>query len=238
MPSRAQPGGDVGVLRRVVEQDEVGAAGEDGLDVGRDAVAQVGHFGGGGRIVAPGGAADDGGTGADGEEQLGRGGDERDDATRGRGDRDRVARVVHDAAAGRRRRGRPAGGLPEQQCRERGESNQDAGNGNRPSPGSKTGGARRQLTRSTTPPTLPRGYCWWRERRGLLASGLRSPSRLPSGVVSEEFGLLRGRARYSGGAAPVLHRFPSVPVRVVRLCLAAQAYGAGRRPQERARAPP
>src|SRR6476660_7701646 len=37
-----------------------------------------------------------------------------------------------------------------------------------------------------TPPTLPRGYTWWRERRGLLASGLRSPSRFTSGVVRED----------------------------------------------------
>ena len=98
----AQASGDLGVLRGVVEDDEVRTAREDGFDVGRDAVAQVGHFGGGGRIVAPGGPADDGGAGADGEEQLGRGGNERDDATRGHRDHDRVTRVVHDPGAGRR----------------------------------------------------------------------------------------------------------------------------------------
>ena len=82
----------------------------------------------------------------------------------------------------------------------------------------------------------PEGIAWWRERRGLLASGLRSPSRFPSGVVSEE-SASEGRARYSGGAAPVLHRFPSVPVRVLRLFCGASL--SVRPPAARApRAPP
>ncbi len=57
----------------------------------------------------------------------------------------------------------------------------------------------------------PRGLVW-RERRGLLASGPRSPSRFPSGFVSGV-----GSARYSGGAAPDLHRLPKISVRVKRL---------------------
>jgi hypothetical protein len=34
-------------------------------------------------------------------------------------------------------------------------------------------------------PTLPRGLHGWNERRGLLASGPRPPSRFPSGVKDE-----------------------------------------------------
>src|SRR3954453_6064773 len=34
---------------------------------------------------------------------------------------------------------------------------------------------------SCTPPTPPRGFVRWHERRGLLAPGLHSPSRFPSG---------------------------------------------------------
>src|ERR687893_2168000 len=39
--------------------------------------------------------------------------------------------------------------------------------------------------RATNPP--PRAS-WWHEQRGLLASGLHSPSRFPSGVLSGEPG--------------------------------------------------
>src|SRR6185295_5481352 len=65
---------------------------------------------------------------------------------------------------------------------------------------------------ATNPP--PRAS-WWHERRGLLATGLHSPSRFPSGVLSGEPGLERPGTRYSGGAAPDLHRLPSIPVRVI-----------------------
>lgn len=54
------------------------------------------------------------------------------------------------------------------------------------------GGERRENSVGT-PPTLPRGLVWWHERRGLLASGLHSPSRLPSGVLSGAPGL-KGQA--------------------------------------------
>ena len=115
-------------------------------------------------------------AGADREQQLGRGGNERDDAPRGGGDDDRVARIVHDAMGRRCGGGRQAG------CS---RSRPRARRSERPGmPEMKTAhprGRRRRCTtakeRSTTPPTLPRGYSWWRERRGLLASGLRSPSR-------------------------------------------------------------
>src|SRR3990172_7343501 len=55
--------------------------------------------------------------------------------------------------------------------------------------------------------TLPRGNRGWHERGGLLAWGSRPPSRLPSGMVSGGCS-----APHSGGAAPALHRLPSVRV--------------------------
>src|SRR3954467_12596656 len=66
---------------------------------------------------------------------------------------------------------------------------------------------------SCTPPTLPRGFVRWHERRGLLAPGLHSPSRFPSGDEWSA-GPQGPASRYSGGAAPGLHRLPSSPVRV------------------------
>jgi hypothetical protein len=61
---------------------------------------------------------------------------------------------------------------------------------------------------ATNPP--PRAS-WWHERRGLLASGLHSPSRFPSGVLSGGPGRSGPGTRYSGGAAPDFHRLPSNP---------------------------
>ena len=75
----------------------------------------------------------------------------------------------------------------------------------------QTGNGRTRAVRGwpVSPPIPPPRVAWWRECGGLLASGPRSPSRFPSG------GAERGdHARYSGGAAPDLHRLPRICVRV------------------------
>ena len=102
---------------------------------------------------------------------------------------DGIAGIVHDADARCRRPAcRQDGDRGEQPAEAVGEvavERRSVGNRNRPSP--EVGGWAMSDGRgpSSAPPTLPRGCSWWRERRGLLASGLRSPSRFPSGVVSE-----------------------------------------------------
>ena len=117
------------------------------------------------------------------------------------------------ARAAARRRGRAGAASNETQA-----GNSRSGNRNPPVPrggGRAMSDGESSRRHATDPP--PR-VSWWRERRGLLASGLRSPSRLPSGVVSEEPASWSG-ARYSGGAAPVLHRLPSIPIRVASIVL-------------------
>ena len=95
----------------------------------------------------------------------------------------------------------------------------------------------RAIGHATNPP--PRAS-WWHERRGLLASGLHSPSRFPSGVEWRAWPRGPG-TRYSGGAAPVLHRLPSIPVRVRLFCsasLPAQTPGRKRGRERMAYQPP
>ena len=93
----AKPARDGGVLAGVVENDEIGPAGNHGLDVRPDAVAQIGHGFGGGRIVTVGRAAHHGGIRPDGEQKLGGSGDERNDPAGRCGEVDRVTRIVDDA---------------------------------------------------------------------------------------------------------------------------------------------
>jgi hypothetical protein len=98
-----EPGRRLGMLRGVVEDDEVRSRREDRLEVGVDAGAEIGNGGHLGGIIAPLGTSDDRRPGTDSEEELGAGGDQRDHTFRRHPDRDRVARVVHhDDGAGRR----------------------------------------------------------------------------------------------------------------------------------------
>src|SRR4051812_50188030 len=88
---------------------------------------------------------------------------------------------------------------------------------------------------SCTTPTLPRGFVRWHERRGLLASGLHSPSRFPSGdewsaglegqLPVTVAGARRGFSRLPGG--PLGFFFFSTPVYLFRHP-AAQEGGEGR----------
>jgi hypothetical protein len=68
--------------------------------------------------------------------------------------------------------------------------------------------SRRAAGHATNPP--PRAS-WWHERRGLLASG--TPLAFPVSQWRCEWRAWPEwpGARYSGGAAPVLHRLPSAP---------------------------
>jgi hypothetical protein len=78
----------------------------------------------------------------------------------------------------------------------------------------QTGNGRTRAVRGwpVSPPIPPPRVAWWRECGGLLASGPRSPSRFPSGALERGW-----YARYSGGAAPELHRLPRISARVERL---------------------
>ena len=172
---RPQPARDRGVLRGVVEHDQIGTAREHRLDVGIDAVAEVGHpwrprrdsrtTRCGPTTTAP---------GADGEQQLGGGGDERDDAA---GGRRRAATVspasstTEVAAAAERSRRHGAGAGDSSRAR-RGARHAKPEMKDRPSSGPKTGGARqrRRGRHATDPP--PRVH--------LVARTERSPGFGPS----------------------------------------------------------
>ena len=121
MPARAKPRGGLGVASRVVEEDQVGSSGEHRLEVGADPVAQVAHRFRGRRVVAPGRPTDDRVTGADGEEQLGCGGNQRGDSAGRRRHGDGIARIVYQTKMARRGSRRSAGGHRGEQPRKQSE---------------------------------------------------------------------------------------------------------------------
>ena len=104
-PAESLGGGAVGA--RLVQQHQVGFRGDDRLDIGIDPVAEVGHRGGLGGIVAPGGASHQPMARAEREDQLGGRGHQRHDAGWRRGERERDAGVV-DQLTGNGGRRRPA----------------------------------------------------------------------------------------------------------------------------------
>ena len=204
-----------------------------------DAVAQVGHGGGGGGIVAPG--------------RCGR-------RRRGPAPMAKSSSVVAGMSETMRRAAarRPRPCRPHRpRCRRAGRRRADGAAGGEPRAAAPASAANRtrvpemetarprgrgravrdgELAPSTRHQPSPEGIAWWRERRGLLASGLRSPSRLPSGVVSEESASerpcplqWRGRA----GIAPASER-PHSRTSIVSSRL--KCTGPARAPQERARA--
>ena len=144
MRELAEPRGDDRMLGGVVEDDEIGPCRDDGLDVGVDPGAEIGDCGGLAGVVAPLRAPHHGAPGADGEEQLGAGGDQRDDAGGGNPDGHGVAGIVHhDDGAGTRTR------LAAGQHGERRGAEQEAESGNRathPSPGGDHGGANGEVS--------------------------------------------------------------------------------------------
>ena len=103
MPRGAKPGRGLRVASRVVQENQVGSGGENRLEVGADPVAEVGHRFRGRRIVAPGRPTDDRVTGADGEEELGCGGDQRCDSARRRRHGHGIARIIDQTKRARRR---------------------------------------------------------------------------------------------------------------------------------------
>jgi hypothetical protein len=98
------------VLARVVENDEIRAVRDHGLDVGLDAIAEVGDRLGRGRIVAVARAADDSRVGPDGEKQFGCSGYERDHSARRHREPDGITGIVHDREPAARRRSWKTGG--------------------------------------------------------------------------------------------------------------------------------
>src|SRR6266508_288042 len=98
---RPELGSRGGVGWTAVQHDQVGRARRYGFDVGREPSPDARDMGDGGGIVACVGVADQAVTGAEGEEELGGGGIERDDAVRGTVDPEGITRIVDDNGAAR-----------------------------------------------------------------------------------------------------------------------------------------
>src|SRR5689334_11886921 len=84
-------------------------------------------------------------------------------------------------------------------------------------------GDERRSGTADTPPTLPRGLLWWHERRGLLASGLHSPSRFPSGFVSGAPGYSQAPVTVAGPRR-ICTGFRVAPFVLVRLSCSASLW--------------
>src|SRR5207237_8320291 len=89
-----EPAGHGSILAGVVQDDEIRPAGEYRLDAGLDAIAQIGDGLCRRGVVAVAASAHHSRISADGKEQLGGGGNERDDPTSGRGETESVTRIV------------------------------------------------------------------------------------------------------------------------------------------------
>ena len=94
-------------VARIRRDDEIGPKRDDRLEAGRDHPAHAWLLLGRGRPVAEVGDADESILAAEGEDQLGRAGDERDDPSRSLMQRQRSPAHVGD---GERRRGQRSGG--------------------------------------------------------------------------------------------------------------------------------
>ena len=188
MPAARSRGAASALRAELYRSDQVWTGGEDRLEIGADAVAKVGDCFRGRRVVAPRRPADDRVAGADGEEDLGGRGNQGGDSVGRRRHGDGIAGIVYQTKTARRGDRRSAGRPPWRAATgAAGEISVEQPTSweyDRPSPRGEMGVCEGRGP-SSAPPTLPRGCSWWRERRGLLASDLRPPSRFPSGVVSE-----------------------------------------------------
>ena len=106
----AEAGGGPGVAGGVIQDDEIRPSAEDRLQRRWKPTADAGNGGRAGRIVARAAAGDETGASAEGEEQLGGGRVERDDAAGRRALADALAGIVHERGARGRATGRPTGG--------------------------------------------------------------------------------------------------------------------------------